>query len=158
FEYWYKVCPTPLSLLVRGRFEREDDVIAALAIFVNVDRVEVFDRDHRDHFELRFRRTADGPRSRAEAVIAVERPVEMNHERAALSVGLRPRSAQGVRYGLGHRFVLHALGVIETLKRRAPLLFLLLVSLFLAILVFMRSGMPLAHDFGESFEVIIRRA
>src|SRR5262252_8756561 len=82
----------------------------------------------------------------------------MNHERAALSVGLRPRSDQSIRYGLGHRFVLHALGVIETLERRPPLLFLLLVSLFLALLVLMRAGMPLAHGFGESFEVIVQRA
>src|SRR5262249_7215195 len=158
FENWYKVCPTLLSLLVRGRFEREDDVIAAFTIFVNVDRVEVFDRYHGDHFDLRFRRPADDARRRAESVIAVKRAVEMNHERAALSVGLRPRSAQGIRYGLGHRFVLHPWGEIEALAPPPPLLFLLLVSLFLAPLVFMRSGMPLAHNFGESFEVIIQRA
>src|SRR5262252_1245326 len=121
-----------VGLLRRGRFEREDDVIAALAIFVNIDHVEVFDRDYRDHFDLRFRRPADDPRRRAQAIIAVERAVEMNHERAALSVGLRPRSGQSVGYGLGHRFVLHALGVIETLERRPPLRFLLLVSLFFA--------------------------
>src|SRR5262245_52153276 len=96
------------------------------------------------------------------AIIAVKRAVEMNHERAASSgaliVGLRPRSAQSIHYGLRHRFVLHALGVIKTLKRRTSLLFLFLVSLFLVFWFLMRSGMPLAHGFGESFEVIVQRA
>src|SRR5882672_1507814 len=93
----------------------------------------------------------------------MERAVEMNHQRANLSVALSASLSIGlggerIGYGLGHRFVLHALGVIETLDHRPPLLFLLLVSLLFVPLLLMRCGMSIAHGFGESFEVIIHRA
>src|SRR5262245_28042428 len=97
----------------------------------------------------------------------MERAVEMNHQRADLSGVLTAFLSVGpggerIGYGLGHRFVLYALGVIETLQRRPLLhLFLLLVSfLFVSMLLMSRHGlrMPVAHGLGESFEVIIHRA
>src|SRR5437899_8344076 len=97
----------------------------------------------------------------------MERAVEMNHQRADLggvlgaflSVGA---GGERIGYGLGHRFILYALGIIEPLQRRPLLLlFLLPVSLLFVSLLLMRHHglrMTIAHGFGESFEVIIHRA
>src|SRR5262249_451157 len=121
FENWYKVCPTLLSLLVRGRFEREDDVIAAFTIFFNVDRGEVFDGFHATLFALRSGWRGEAARRGAAGVRVVNRAVERNPGGPALGGGLPPGSARGFLYGLGLLSPLPARGEKKPLEPRPPL-------------------------------------